>query len=224
MASKSVLIVWGGWSGHTPHECADVFEPWLKSRGYRVTVSDNLDIYADKRRMRRFNLVIPIWTMGGISAEQWQGLRDALLNGTNIAGWHGGMCDSFRENTEYQFMTGGQWVAHPGGIVRYKVKITKPGDPIVKDISDFYVRSEQYYMHTDPGNDVLATTTFSGRHDNISWIKGTIMPVIWKRRYGKARVFYSSLGHTAEEFSHPPIFKIMKRGILWAIGDSPSAV
>ena len=221
---KSALVVWGGWDGHEPKQCVDIFIPFLRKQGFEVEVADTMDVYLDADRMKQLNLVVPCWTMGEITREQSRGLLGAIRSGVGIAGWHGGMCDSFRENTEYQFMTGGQWVAHPGGIVRYKVKITKPGDPIVKDIGDFYVRSEQYYMHTDPGNDVLATTTFSGRHDNIPWIKGTIMPVIWKRRYGKARVFYSSLGHTAEEFSHPPIFKIMKRGILWAIGDSPSAV
>jgi type 1 glutamine amidotransferase len=216
---KSVLMVWGGWQGHTPRECAEVFEPWLKSKGWKVTVSDTLEIYANKRRMRGFDLVIPLWTMGKISDAQWAGLRDALLNGTSIAGWHGGMCDSFRDNTDYQFMTGGQWVAHPGGIVRYKVTITHPDDPVTAGIGDFYVKSEQYYMHTDPGNEVLATTTFSGRHGDCPWIKGTVMPVVWKRRYGKARVFYSSLGHAANEFTKPQVLEIMKRGIMWAIGD-----
>jgi type 1 glutamine amidotransferase len=216
---KSVLLVWGGWDGHTPQACAEVFEPWLKSKGYRVVVSDSLDIYTNKRRMRGFDLIVPIWTMGEISSEQWKGMQDAVLNGAGVAGWHGGMCDSFRDNTDYQFMTGGQWVAHPGNIFRYKVNITNQKDPITKGLKDFWIKSEQYYMHTDPGNKVLATTTFSGRHGDAPWIKGTVMPVIWKRSYGKSRIFYSSLGHNAEEFKIPEVMEIMKRGIMWAIGD-----
>lgn len=220
MGRKSVLMVWGGWQGHTPRECVEVVEPWLKSKGYRTVVSNTLDIFTNKRRMRGFDLVIPIWTMGEISNAQWQGLRDALLNGTNIAGWHGGMCDAFRNCPEYQFMTGGQWVAHPGGIVRYTVKITDRKDAVTRGLNDFRITSEQYYMLVDPGSKVLATTTFSGKHDGISWIKGTVMPVAWKRRFGPARVFYSSLGHTADEFiRYPQVFEIVKRGIQWAIGD-----
>jgi type 1 glutamine amidotransferase len=214
---KSVLVVWGGWSGHTPQECADLITPWLKSKGFRVVVSDTLDIYTNKRRMRNFDLIIPIWTMGEISDKQWQGLNDAVLAGTAVAGWHGGMCDSFRNCTEYQFMTGGQWVAHPGGIFKHKINISDSNDPITRGLKDFTIKSEQYYMHTDPGNKVLATTTFSGRQGNVPWIKGTVMPVIWKRMYGKSRIFYTSLGHNTDDFKTPEVFEIIKRGILWAL-------
>jgi hypothetical protein len=126
------------------------------------------------------------------------------------------MCDAFRQNTEYQFMTGGQWVAHPGGIVDYEVNIIKRDDPITKGLSDFKMRSEQYYMHVDPGNEVLATTTLSGQHGKAPWIKGTVMPVAWKRRYGEGKVFYSSLGHVAADFDVPEAREIIRRGMLWA--------
>lgn len=217
---KAALIVWGGWDGHTPGQCANLVAPWLKSKGYRVVVSDSMDIYTNKRRMSAFDVIIPVWTMGEISGKQWGGLRDAILNGANLAGWHGGMCDAFRGNVDYQFMTGGQWVQHPGGIVRYTVNVTNRKDPITRGLHDFSMKSEQYYMHTDPGNEVLATTTFSGRHANTPWIKGTVMPAVWKRKYGKSRVFYTSLGHVAEEFTTvPELFEIVKRGIMWAAGD-----
>ena len=90
----------------------------------------------------------------------------------------------------------------------------KKDDPIVKGIKDFKMKSEQYYMHTDPGNEVLATTTFTGEH--AEWINGTVMPVIWKRRYGKGRVFYTSLGHVAKDFDVPELKEIVRRGMLWA--------
>jgi len=214
--TKSVLIVRGGWQGHQPVECTDVFVPWLKKKGFKVTVSDSLDILANKRRMKRFAVIIPAWTMGKIEGKQCAGLCEAVRNGAGIAGWHGGMCDAFRENTEYQFMTGGQFVAHPGGIIKYTVNITDAKDATVRGLSDFLFTSEQYYMHTDPGNAVLATTTITGRQGKVPWVKGTVMPVIWKRRYGKGRVFYSALGHVASEFEVPEVLEIMKRGILWA--------
>ncbi|TIV06143.1 MAG: hypothetical protein E5W00_18625, partial [Mesorhizobium sp.] len=120
----------------------------------------------------------------------------------------------FREATEYQFMCGGQWVAHPGNIIDYRVDITRRDDPIMNGIDDFSYRSEQYYMHVDPSNEVLATTTFSGEH--ASWIEGVVMPVVWKRRHGKGRVFYSALGHAAKEFAVPPMRTIFRRGLVWA--------
>ncbi|MGQ9880295.1 MAG: ThuA domain-containing protein [Armatimonadota bacterium] len=211
---KRALIVWGGWEGHEPKQCAEIFAPWLQSQGYEVIVSNTLDTYTDKDLMQSLNLIVPIWTMGTITPEQEAGLLDAVRGGVGIAGWHGGMGDSFRNNTEYQFMVGGQWVAHPGNIIGYEVNIIKPEDPIVAGLSDFRMHSEQYYMHVDPSNEVLATTTFSGEH--CEWIAGTVMPVVWKRRYGKGRVFYSSLGHVAKDFEVPEALEIMKRGMLWA--------
>ncbi len=211
---KRALIVWGGWEGHEPKQCAEIFAPWLQSQGYEVIVSNTLDTYTDKELMSSLNLIVPIWTMGTITPEQEAGLLDAVRSGVGIAGWHGGMGDSFRNNTEYQFMVGGQWVAHPGNIIDYEVNIIKPEDPIVAGLSDFKMHSEQYYMHVDPSNEVLATTTFSGEY--CEWIAGTVMPVVWKRRYGKGRVFYSSLGHVAKDFEVPEALEIMKRGMLWA--------
>ncbi len=212
--SKSALIVWGGWEGHEPKQCADIFAPWLREQGYDVEVVNTLDVYLDAAKMNSLSLIVPIWTMGTITPQQEKGLLDAVANGVGIAGWHGGMGDSFRNNTEYQFMVGGQWVAHPGGVIDYEVNIINHDDPITAGLKDFKMHSEQYYMHVDPGNEVLATTTFSGEY--APWIAGTVMPVVWKRRWGKGRVFYSSLGHVARDFDVPEARIIVQRGMLWA--------
>ncbi len=211
---KSALIVWGGWDGHEPHQGADLFASFLQAQGYETTVSDTLDAYLNEAHLQALDLIVPIWTMGSITAAQERGLLDAVSHGVGMAGWHGCMADSFRNNPEYQFMVGGQWVAHPGGIIDYTVTITRPSDPIVAGISDFRMHSEQYYMHVDPMNEVLATTTFSDAH--APWIGGCVMPVVWKKRWGNGRVFYSSLGHVRSDFEVPEALEIMKRGMLWA--------
>ena len=214
MAKKSALFVWGGWLGHEPKQCVDVFAPILEEQGYEVEVSDTLDSFLDEARMNSLSLVVPVWTMGTITREQEKGLLDAIEGGVGVAGWHGGMGDSFRNAVNYQFMVGGQWVAHPGGVIQYEVNIVKPDDPIVAGLQDFKMESEQYYMHVDPSNEVLATTTFSGEH--CPWIRGVVMPVVWKRRWGEGRVFYTSLGHVASDFDVSEAREIVKRGMLWA--------
>ncbi len=211
---KKVLFVWGGWEGHDPEPCRDLFVPWLREEGFDVAVSDTLDVYTDTSLMDALDLVVQVWTMGEISREQSGGLLSAVKNGVGIAGWHGGLGDSFRQNTEYQFMVGGQWVAHPGGVIDYEVNITDHADSVTKGISNFKMHSEQYYMHVDPANKVLATTTFAAEH--APWIEGTVMPVVWKKVYGNGRVFYSSLGHQVTDFEVPEALEITKRGILWA--------
>lgn len=213
--AKKAIMVWGGWEGHEPKQCVDVFAPILEEEGFAVTISDTLDAYKDRDLMAEQDLVVPAWTMGQIEGEQEQGLLAAVERGAGVAGWHGCMADSFRNNTTYQFMVGGQFVAHPDGIIDYTVNIAAPNDPIVAGLDDFQMHSEQYYMHTDPGNQVLATTTLEGRQ-SAPWVNGTIMPVVWKRVWGAGRVFYSSLGHVARDFDVPQAREIQRRGMLWA--------
>ena len=215
--TKKALIVWGGWNGHQPEQVAAVFDRILKEAGFETEVSDTLDAFKNERKVSQLSLIVPVWTMGKITNEQVTPVLNAVQAGVGIAGCHGGMCDSFRENTEWQFMTGGQWVAHPGNDgVKYRVKIGPAKSEITAGISDFEVTSEQYYMHTDPANKVLATTEFpiapgphteNGRFD---------MPVLWTRMYGTGRVFYSSIGHHAETVETEPHLTIMRRGFEWA--------
>jgi type 1 glutamine amidotransferase len=214
LEGRKVLYTWGGWDGHEPRQSVDIFKPWLEAEGATVDVHNSLDPYADEAYMQDIDLVIQIFTMAKISKEQEQGLLAAVKKGCGIAGWHGGLCDSFRNNVAYQFMTGGQWVAHPGGVIPYSVEITDKKDPVTKGLKDFNMNSEQYYMHVDPNMKVLATTTFSDEH--ADWIGGCTMPVVWKKMYGKGRVFYSSLGHVMKDFEVPEALEIQKRGIRWA--------
>jgi uncharacterized protein len=214
LQGKKVLFVWGGWHGHEPEKCRDIFVPWMESEGAEVIVSDSLGAYTNEELMGSVDLIVQIWTMGEISKEQEEGLLKAVKNGVGIAGWHGGLGDSFRNNVKYQFMVGGQWVAHPGGVIDYSVDVTGIKDEITRGIKSFDMHSEQYYMHVDPNVKVLATTTFTG--DHAPWIEGAVMPVVWKKSYGEGRVFYNSLGHVAADFDVPEALEMMQRGIRWA--------
>jgi type 1 glutamine amidotransferase len=207
-------LVWGGWDGHEPKKCADIFAPWMKSQGAEVQIYNTLDAYLDEDMMKSVDLIVQIWTMGTITGDQEKALLKAVRGGVGLAGWHGGLCDSFRQNVGYQFMTGGQWVAHPGGVIDYTVNITNHDDPVTRGIQDFNMHSEQYFMHVDPNMKVLATTTFSD--DHAFWIDGCVIPVVWKKMYGNGRVFYNSLGHKAVDFKVPEALEITKRGIIWA--------
>lgn len=216
LKGKKILFTYGGWAGHEPVQCLELLKPWMEQEGAVVDTFTNLDIYADEEYMKSVDLVVQIHTMSSITGDQEKGLLKAVKNGAGIAGWHGGLCDAFRQNVEYQFMTGGQWVAHPGGsIEQYNVHITDKEDPITAGIPDFTMeKTEQYYMHIDPNVKVLATTTFTGEH--ADWIEGSTMPLIWKKTYGKGRVFYTSLGHVAKDLEVEEVNTMLKRGIRWA--------
>jgi uncharacterized protein len=214
---KQALIVWGGWAGHEPEQCASLVSDMLRREGFETVVENTTEAFADPK-LGEFDLIVPVITMSTIEREELQTLVSAVEAGTGLAGFHGQMGDSFRGEPAYQFMVGGQWVAHPGDIIDYNVEIIRrengAEDEITRGIGDFAYRSEQYYMHVDPSNEVLATTRFTGEH--CAWTRDVVMPVVWKRRHGAGRVFYSALGHVASEFSHPQMAEIVRRGMLWA--------
>ena len=215
-AERRALIVYGGWDGHQPRAVADLFRQMLTEDGFAVDVADTLDAFADPT-LGRYDLIVPHWTMGRIAAEQANPVLAAVAAGTGLAGAHGGMCDAFREHTDWQFMTGGQWVSHPGNDgVEYTVRLGPIPSPITAGLADFGVKSEQYYMHVDPAVRVLATTRFpvaDGPHAANGPVE---MPVVWTKSYGQGRVFYNSLGHTPEVLADEPCRTIVRRGFAWA--------
>jgi len=239
LKGKNILFVYGG-TIHSPKESADLFVPILKAEGAIVRVFDNFSVYEDEKLMSETDLIIQAFTdfftpvENRMNDKQFKGLQIAILKGTGFSGWHGGLGASNKVNQRYQFMVGGQFVSHPGGITNYKVKIIDSKDLITKDISDFLVKnSEQYYMLVDPNIKVLAVSEFmkdtyhksdSLKLEKIDYldidveneIKGSVMPVVWKKYYGKGRIFYSSIGHNLSDFDIPEVMNIQMRGFRWA--------
>ena len=211
--TRSALIFWGGWEGHQPEACTRRLSQMLAEDGFAVEAHQGSGILT-ATDLTRFDLIVPMMTQVQVAPEGLKALIAAIADGTGLGGFHGGMGDTFRAEPAYQYMTGGQWVAHPGNVIDYRVNVTKPDDPLMQGIGDFDYRSEQYYLHVDPAIEVLATTTFDGAYD--PWTRDTVMPVVWKKRFGAARVFYSALGHTAAELDHPQMQTILRRGLAWA--------
>ncbi|WP_082232990.1 ThuA domain-containing protein [Halobacillus massiliensis] len=214
---KQALIFQGGWDGHEPAEVADILAGILKEEDFQVKVTDTLETL-ENDDLTTYDLIVPNWTQGTITDEQLKPLLEAVRQGTGLAGLHGGLGDSFRMATDYQFMTGGQWVAHPGDDgVTYTVRITDENHPLTEGVDDFEVVSEQYYMHVDPAVKVHAVTKFpeaEGPHEPNGEVD---MPVVWSKKWGKGKVYYCSLGHVAEIVRMPEVMKLMKNGFLWAV-------
>ncbi len=216
---KKALMIYGGWEGHTPRESTEKVAAVLRDSGFNLDICEGTERYADARFLASLDLVVQCVTMSEITPPQWEGLRDAVKAGTGFGGWHGGVIDSFRANTDYQWMTGGQWVAHPGNCIpEYRVKISDREHPITHGLNDFtLLNTEQYYIHADPGNHLLCETTFSGGHgDTELYPPHVVMPYAWTRSWGKGRVFVACWGHTDKDFDVPEALEIVRRGLVWA--------
>ena len=210
------LVTWGGWEGHEPDRVAELFAGWLRQAGFGVTVTDSLSCFDDAEALKAYDLIVPVWTLSKIEKQQALNACAAVAAGTGIAGCHGGMCDAFRENVDWQFMTGAQWVAHPGNDgVEYRVRMVSD-DPLVAGVDDFSVRTEQYYLHVDPVVRVHAVCDFpvvDGPHAPNGPVA---MPVVFTKFWGAGRVYYNALGHRRNVIDHGPAVELMRRGLLWA--------
>ena len=222
LKGKNIIYVYGGWKGHKPRESVDLMVPKLRAEGANVKIFDSLSVYSDEKIMNETDLIIQIWTMGKITEKQFEGLEKAIMNGTGFAGWHGGLGDAFRDNLKYQFIVGGQFLFHPGGYIDHSIKIIDKSDPITQGLKDFNLKkTEQYYMLLDPNIKVLAISEFDREKYEKPKIEenkltGSTMPVVWKKNYGKGRIFYSSIGHHLTEFEVPEVMTMQMRGFRWA--------
>lgn len=215
--SRRALVVRGGWEGHVPVEATERFIPFLESQGFEVEVREDLEVYTDADRLRETDLIVQCWTQGTATDEQVNGLSAAVRAGTGLAGWHGGIVDSFRASPDYLHLTGGQWAAHPGGFVEHEVVVVpeRADHPIVAGLNHWQLNTEQYWTLTDGINDVLATSRFLAGPDT-PWQQDMTAPAVWTRLWGQGRIFVSTIGHKLEDLDVPDVRVLTERGLLWA--------
>lgn len=226
----SALIVRSGWEGHQPFETTESFIPYLTEKGYDVRVENSTTIYTDADYLARVSVIVQCNSMNTIANEELKGLIGAVRAGAGLAGWHGGIADSYRNSSEYLQLIGGQFAAHPArapidalsgsgtdNFVEYRVDIVpeRSDHPIVAGISSFELTTEQYWVLTDDYNDVLATTTIPAREFD-DWNRPVVCPAIWTRLWGDGRIFVATPGHSLDVVDDPNVRLIIERGILWA--------
>jgi type 1 glutamine amidotransferase len=223
---QKALILCGGWDGHEPELITQRFGDFLRGENFDVTVERDLGVLEDLARLKAQDLFAPVWTMAKeLPKPYFEPLAEAIGSGVGLAGCHGGMCDAFRSNVLWQFMTGANWVAHPGcDGTPYRINITSKSNPLTEGIKNFDVVSEHYYLQVDPANEVLATTRFPVVHWYHSANGEVDVPQVWTRKWGHGRVYYNALGHHNDVFNIPEAWELMKRGLLWAAAGKRIAV
>ncbi|GHD39465.1 hypothetical protein D9V29_07915 [Mycetocola manganoxydans] len=227
--ARTALVVRGGWDGHQPVEATNLFLPFLEASGFEVRVEESPAVYADADYMATVDLIVQCNTMNTIEKDEFAGLRTAIEAGTGMAGWHGGIADSYRNNSDYLHLIGGQFACHPGkhpderigdasdNYIDYRVEMTDAAasHPITEGISDFDLTTEQYWVLSDDYIDVLATTTLPAREWD-AWTRPVVSPAIWTRQWGKGKIFVATPGHSVEVLQDENVRTIIERGMLWA--------
>jgi type 1 glutamine amidotransferase len=214
----NVLYLYGGWPGHHPYEVARWAGGLMRDLGFEVEETQDPSLF--ERDLTGYDLIVIGWTQSttteDLSDRAEKRLHEAVLGGTGLAGWHG-MAAAFRSSLQFSLLTGASFLDHPGGEglpVPYRIEIVDRDHPATRDVPDFDIASEQYYMHLDPDVHVLARSTFSGEH--WPWVEGAKMPASFVRTWGKGRVFYASPGHVPAELQIPAAERLVRQGLAWA--------
>lgn len=212
---RQAMVVRGGWDGHSPVETTDLFIPFLEQNGFRVLIEDCLEVYEEEELLAATDLIVQCWTGGDITPAESAGLIAAVRAGTGLAGWHGGIVDAFRENLDYQLLTGGQFVTSPPNPGHHRVLLSADhaDHPVITGLGDFEVDAEPYWTLNDPLNDVLASVTVDADETRS---RPAAVPAVWTRTWGKGRVFVSTIGHGPDDFQIPQVRALTERGLLWA--------
>ena len=227
--TRRALVVRGGWDGHAPVAATELFLPFLEQNGFAVRVEESPEVYADADELNATDLIVQSVTMSEISKPALSGLIAAVTAGTGLAGWHGGIADSFRNSSDYLHLIGGQFATHPSrepsqtvgaqedNYLPYRVELTDLGrsHPITAGLDDFDLETEQYWVLHDDLIDVLATTTHPTRPWH-PWHRPVVSPVVWTRDWGRGRIVVATPGHSVDVLQHPSVRTIIERGMLWA--------
>ncbi len=214
--SSHAWILTGGWSGHDPEGVAAWTAERLASIGIESEVVRDLDRLLDADALDALSLVVPNWTMGSLGRDAEVALVRAAERGLGLVGTHGGMGDAFRGSLDYQWLVGGQFVAHPGDVCEHRVTFD-PGSPLLGDLPAVELTTERYVMLVDPAVQVHATLTFGA--DPLPWLDGVRVPVAWTRRWGAGRVAYLSVGHSVDDLRVATLTTAYERLARWARGD-----
>ena len=220
--TKKALFLAGGWEGHEPQETSKFISDEIEKYDIESEIINDLDILGEKNKLEKYDIILPVWTMGRVDDGNWDlknskigNLQEVIYSGVGLAGWHGGMGDAFRDNTNYQFLVGSQFVCHPGDFVDYSVIIKDSKHKITRGLENFKVHSEQYFLHYDPSVEIVASTKFDNKHHE--WIDGVEMPIAYTKKWGNGRIFYCSIGHYLKDFENLNVVKLISQGINWAV-------
>ena len=137
-----------------------------------------------------------------LTPEQEAGLFNFVAGGKGLVGVHG---TAWWIGGRAVDLIGGHANWHPPGST-FTVHIEQSDHPTMQGIDDFDVDDEIYISAHEPTLQILATAEWHGKAH----------PMVWVKKYGKGRVFYTTLGHTSDTFERPAMQQMMVQAARWA--------
>ena len=192
---------------HDSELLADILSKEYFEDGINITYSNDPEDLL-RPDLEKFDGLILYANHDTISSSQAKALLDYVASGKGFIPIHSAsFC--FRNSDEVVKLIGGQFKSHEGG--SFGAEIIKPEHPAMQGLSPFVTEWDETYVHHLLADDidVLMERVDTSHREPYTWVKD----------YGKGRVFYTAFGHDERTFRNPGFIKLVKNGILWAVGD-----
>ncbi|MCB1228781.1 MAG: ThuA domain-containing protein [Verrucomicrobiae bacterium] len=206
--------------GHdVEHHNSNAYYPMLaqalgRDAIYFDYVTTTVAAFGDADYLDHFDAVLLYANHQEIDPTHWQNLKTFIENGGGFVPIH---CASwcFQNIPEFDQVVGGRFAHHQTGV--FRPKTIAPDHAAIQNVPEFEAWDETYVheRHNPEGRTVLQVREVA-ENDNITEPE----PWTWVREQGQGRVFYTASGHDERVWNLPAFQQLLKRGILWAVGDT----
>ncbi|MDN5202239.1 ThuA domain-containing protein [Fulvivirgaceae bacterium BMA10] len=219
---KTHILYISGDDTHGSLEVAAVLRKFLEVRhNYFMTYTEDYSVLT--RSLEKFDVILMNNIPPKLTEEEMLGLTKAIEEGKPFLGIHAISATYKMDQPQKKLIfdiIGAEFIRHPP-IHEFKVNITQPDTDITMNLPDFDIYDEMYFFKSiKPDINILMTSTYEG--DDVSgqdWEnnfgKSKSTPVTWTRKYGKGKVFYTSLGHSIGAVTNRYFQQVILNGLLW---------
>lgn len=212
------------WNHASNPVAAHALEQMASDRGWLVTVTDDPAVFT-RSTLDHTSVVVFSVVSGNILDDAARAnLEPYFRHGGGFVGIHSASSAEFDWPFYGQTIMPVWFKTHPtpNNVQMGTLDVLAPDDPIMRDIPNPWVRSDEFYTFYQrpedvPGLHLLnALDESSMGPDYPDAVRVGFHPLTFWHENKGTRVFYTALGHTPESYSEPDFLRMLAQAIEWA--------
>ncbi len=196
---------------HKPVERFNLLNAALAPQGFKITFIKDL---AELTRARLDESDVLLVYANHSDTKVPEAIIPWVRDGGALVGLHSA-CGNFYRSKEWFEVLGGKFKGHKGA--EFSPATVDAEHPITRNLPKLEAWDETYEFTALAADRHLLQTRPAlnpGETDAQPWT--------WVRNEGKGRVFYTASGHTPAIWGHPAYQELVRRAILWTLGEAKS--
>ncbi|MBE1528093.1 hypothetical protein GGC65_002549 [Sphingopyxis sp. OAS728] len=222
LTRPAVLIIskTNGYRHDSIAEAVPAIEALVKARGWSSFATENAAVF-NPRQLAKFDVIVFASASGDIyTSDQRAAFQSWIANGGGFVGLHSAG-DGSHPDWVVKIRGNGKFVGHPGGTDQFQTANLIAADrshPATRHLSALWPWTDEFYSWDAPpaadAHILLSLDETKMRLDPK--LRMGDHALAWWRCEGRARIFYSALGHKAEAWSDAIHLRMVDGAIAWA--------